>query len=321
MGTKIKDLQEVYEKFKHKYFTPEIESKFDTLGKYYGTYDFIKPYNKPIKIEDIEFYILEKHLDNFRNLFKKNQLINENNRAYNKETIIPLLKEYGKGFHKGYSELNVDIKPHTPDNIERNRRIVSYIYSLIDKKENRGAIRVVFIHDQKINKTLKEIYYNLQFFKTDKNMVFESGIEGGTFYKAWEIILENRPLFNEIFKKKSEQNRNFYSAKTEHKKELNRPKIEEKSTSIIETPDLNLSNLPKFTLQQRYSIFELLEFDNAIHRIDTTKQTSKHKILALIMGISLDNAKHLLNGTYKRKLTTDQQEEIQEYLFNNKINL
>lgn len=320
MEKSVKNLNEIYEKYKHSYFTPEIESAFDGLGKYYGTYNFIKPYLKPTKIDDIEFYILDKHLDNFRKLYNNKSLVDENYKALNKETVIPILKKYGKGFQKGYKELKNELKPHIPENIESNRLKIFEIYSLIENKENTGAIAIEFINDTDINKKLKETYYNLQYFQVDEKIAFNSGYKGGLFYKAWEIILENRPFFKEIFEKKSVQNRNFYSKKPEKEVEQEKTTIEKKEP-FKETPDLTLKGIPNFNLQQRFYIFKKLNLDNNIHQIDTELQKGKHKILALIMGISPDNAKHLLNDSYKRKLTPEQQAEVDEYLLFQKIKL
>lgn len=95
-----------------------------------------------------------------------------------------------------------------------------------------------------------------------------------------------------------------------------------------EVEDLSLANLPSFKVEHRYKLFQLLGFENAILKIDTQKK-SKDALVALILGISLDNAKKLLSGTYKK--TTDRNkdkakddeilEEIQEYLYRNKIKL
>lgn len=77
--------------------------------------------------------------------------------------------------------------------------------------------------------------------------------------------------------------------------------------------DLALSGLPKFNLQQRYELFKKLGFDNTIHTLNTDKQMAKYRILAIILGISHDNAKKIFNGTYKG-LSTDDQSALQEYL-------
>ena len=316
MEESIKNLNKVYDKFSNKYFTPEIESSFHRLGKYYGTYDFIKPFLEPVNFDGIEFYILDKYLDSFRNNYKNHKLVDENYIMLNDETVIEILKEYGKGFRESYFEFKNPLKPHTPKNIDGNRKLISKIYDIVVNKKPQpyGVIPTTFLSKNEVNiskiiQDLEDSYYNLQFYQVTKESAHLSGYNGGLFYKSWEIILENRPLFNEIFKKKSEQ-KNYYAIKSQKKTKPLEPIIE---TKIIETKDLSLKDIPNLNLQQRYNLFEQLSFDDAIHQLNTTKQTSKHKILALIMGISPDNAKHLINGSYT-KLNTQQQEELEEYL-------
>jgi len=113
--------------------------------------------------------------------------------------------------------------------------------------------------------------------------------------------------------------RRCIQANSEIKDSLN-ALLNEKSDDSIEAPQLNLKEIPKFNLQQRFNLFEKLGFDEKIHSIDTEKQTSKHKILALLMGINPDNAKHLLNNTYK-EISEDDVAEINDFLLAYKIKL
>lgn len=63
---------------------------------------------------------------------------------------------------------------------------------------------------------------------------------------------------------------------------------------------LGLSNLPSYNLEERYEIFTRLSFEKTIMSLDAPK-ASKDKLAALILGCSIENAKKLLNGTYKNK--------------------
>ena len=172
-------------------------------------------------------------------------------------------------------------------------------------------IKVSLVTDTKIINELKKTYYNLHFYQINKKAIFNDGLIGGKFYKAWEIILENRIYFREIFKKKSEQNSIPKQETTE--------KPRKETTPIIETSNLKLKDIPNLNLQQRYKIFTQLGYDKTIHTLDTSK-SSKNKILALLMGISVDNAKHLINGTYK-EFKPEHIEELEEYLERIKVKL
>ncbi|WP_159948666.1 hypothetical protein [Polaribacter septentrionalilitoris] len=325
MKESIKDLNKIYDEYSRKYFTPEIESSFHKLGKYYGTYDFIKPFLEPLKFDDIEFYILDRYLDTFRDNYKNHRIVDENYKVLNDKTVIEILKEYGKGFRESYFSYKNPLRPHIPKNIDRNRKLISKIYDIIAHKEPQpyGVISTTFLSKneitiRKIIEDLEESYYHSQFYQITKKDIYDDGYKGGLFYKAWEIILENRPLFNEIFKKKAEQNRNFYSPK---------PKIENKTvevkkeTKIIETPDLSIKDIPKFNLLQRFYLFKLLGLETSIHQLKTDIQGSKYKVLASIMGISPDNAKKLICNSYKKGITEKDKAEVKDFLYRNKIEL
>jgi hypothetical protein len=312
MEEPIKDLNKIFIKYSEQHFTPEIDTRFLSLGKYYDTYDFIKPFLEPSKFDDVEFYILDRYLDSFRKDYKNHRLVDENYKALNNKTAIAILKEYGKGFRESYFSFKNPLKPHIPKNIDGNRKLISEIYAITASHQPNGRISSTLITNRKIIQELEESYYHSEFYQVTKKSANTSGYNGGMLYKAWEIILENRPLFNEIFKKKFKHLGNIKSKITAEPL---------KDTKIIETPDLKLKDIPKFNLQQRYEIFTQLGFDNTISKIKTDKQGSRYKILALLMGISPDNAKKLMGNSYKDGITENDLEEIEDFLYRNKIEL
>jgi hypothetical protein len=91
-------------------------------------------------------------------------------------------------------------------------------------------------------------------------------------------------------------------------------------TKVPKVDDLTLSGLPKFNLQQRYEIFKKLGFEDTIHKLKTDKQMSKNKILAIVLGVNPDNAKQLLNGTYKGLSSKDENLLI-EFLVSQEIKI
>ncbi len=84
--------------------------------------------------------------------------------------------------------------------------------------------------------------------------------------------------------------------------------------------DLQLSGLPKLNVQQRFELFKRLGFEDIISKLDTDKQMSKYKILALIMGINPDNAKQLHNRTYK-EISDKDINTLNEYLVSQSVML
>jgi hypothetical protein len=305
----IKDISIIYSKFSKLIFTPEIDNYYNRLSEPNRTYEYVRPFPKRYIFDEVEFLIRDKHFNSFNELLKRQMLVDEEFKIISNKTVVPIFKEYGKGFYKGYIDLKNPLKPNTQENSIENRKLVYEIFSIIEN-ESSGSINISLVKDAKIINELKKIYYNLEFYQVNKKVLFESGLIGGKFYKAWEIILENRTLFNEIFKKKAQQKRT---------KTLETKLEPIKETKITVTPDLILKDIPNFNLQQRYEIFTQLGYDKAIHTLDTSK-SSKTKILALIMGISVDNAKHLINGTYK-EFKPDDIEEFEEYLERIKVKL
>jgi hypothetical protein len=77
---------------------------------------------------------------------------------------------------------------------------------------------------------------------------------------------------------------------------------------LIEKPfkndELNLKLLPKLNVAERFKLLNLLKIDVVFENLDMEKK-AKAKLLALTMGISLDNARHLLSGSYKSTSESD----------------
>lgn len=82
---------------------------------------------------------------------------------------------------------------------------------------------------------------------------------------------------------------------------------------------LQLKGIPNFNVKQRYEIFKRLGFEDGIHQIES-KQMSKYNVLAILLGISPDNAKQLINNTYQ-KVNEKDLEELNNYLDNQIIKL
>lgn len=289
-----------------------IKEEFYKLGHWMYSFEdvFFKPYFRVYEFnlddEKIKFYAHENAENDIYNHIKNKQLLNEN---YDTITINDFhqeyLKEYGKGFYKGYINYSNELKNKGNQIFEPdNKQIAHKVFSKVIKERWYKIIEIfpfTFIPMQDKEQVKKKYNSNLDFYYLTKKKYKEAGFKSGEKYKAWELILHNPTLFEDIFIE-----------------QLSKP--EPKEEPFTKTPDLNLKNIPKFNLQQRFYLFQKLNFDNGIHQIETELQKSKHKVLALIIGISLDNAKHLLNGTYK-DLTPEQKEEVEEYLLLQKVKL
>ncbi|WP_179348037.1 hypothetical protein [Winogradskyella pacifica] len=90
---------------------------------------------------------------------------------------------------------------------------------------------------------------------------------------------------------------------------------------------LSKSQLPNFSLIERYEMLDQLGFIKKLHEITEVKK-SKNKLLAITMNCSVDNARKLLDNTYKvknRELNkarkVNSEEEVQGFFRRNDINI
>ena len=297
---------------------PEIiKEEFYKLGFWMHSSEdiFFKPYFSIYEFdtnkEKIKFYAHENSIKTVNDYINNKKLLNENYELLTfNELLKEYIKEYGRGFYKGYENFSNELKNKTNLIFETNNKQLAFkVFSKVIKKTGFRIIEsfpLSFIPMQDIELVNKKFNKEADYYCVDKDTYHKSGFESGEKYKAWELILHNPTLFEDIFIE-----------------QLSKPEPKEDTfieEVIIETPNLKLKNIPNFNLQQRFYIFQKLELDNHIHKIDTDKQSSKHKILAILMGISPDNAKHLVNNTYK-DLTPEQQAEVDEYLLLQKIKL
>lgn len=288
-----------------------LEEFKKVTGKLSGFKDpFGKPYcnvfNFKSDNEKINFYSHFRQTTYFHNLLEKKILLNEEFQFLEITELHEVyFKQYAKGFYKGYTVFAKELKNKENEVFELDNTQI--VHKVISKAIFKGTFRRIdtfpkfFIPPdarKKFNLDV-ETYPELHYLKKDS--FFEAGFKSGGRYKAWELILHNPTLFEESFAK--------HFANEENEKQ-----------SIKEEPVLKRKGIPKFNLQQRYSLFEQLGFDSVIHTLNTKEKSPKHKILAIILGISPDSAKHLMNGSYT-PLTSEHQEDLEEFLYRNKIKL
>lgn len=90
-------------------------------------------------------------------------------------------------------------------------------------------------------------------------------------------------------------------------------KLENESLPIEKT--LKVQGLPEFNLAERYFIAnEKVNLSRWLDRVSLKKD--KNKLLAIIMGCSVDNAKQLINGTYRplNNITKERENELKDFI-------
>lgn len=177
--------------------------------------DFINPMF--IYFSEYNFYLNEVY---FNELLKNIDLeicYDEKGIKINRKNIKTFFKEYGKGFITGYNEFESNTKKPSSLFIETNEQISYKIYSRIKEhfiNNKNGDFKI----EASIN-AIKEVP-NINFtFLFKKENFFESGFNGGEFYKAWEIILNNPTIFEPIFIKANSEND---KTKNEKSSEINK---------------------------------------------------------------------------------------------------
>lgn len=290
-----------------------IKDEYYKLGHWmYSSEDiFFKPYFSTYEFdidnEKIKFHAHKDASNYIESLIQDKKILNENYKLltyneFHKEYLI----EYGRGFYKGYIKYSNELKNKSNQIFEPdNKQIAHKVFSKAIKRKDFRIIKrfpISFFPLHEIEQLKKKIKNIFEYFYLDKKQFHKSGFEAGEEYKAWETILHNPTLFEDIFHE-----------------QFSKP-LKKTESSILKAKDLSIKNIPNFNLQQRFDIFKRLDFDSKILQIETDKQTSTHKILAIIMGISPDNAKHLLNNTYKDYKNRDL-EDLEEYLAKIKVRL
>jgi hypothetical protein len=133
-------------------------------------------------------YIILDHYYHFERTINKG-LIDENNVEIkgNKNIINNLLNEYGNGFRKGYNDFDNLVKPDNNLFKLENNQIAFKVFSEIDTLLTIAGFTYIFGDNGEM--------------KITKKLMFESGYKWGKKYRAWEIILNNVPLFEPFFEK------------------------------------------------------------------------------------------------------------------------
>jgi hypothetical protein len=167
--------------------------------------EYLRPFFMSFS-EDYNFYLNLKHYEYLEHRLKNGNCFDKDYNKLDVQNIYPFYKYYNDGFLKGYNEFENSLKNHTALFNITNEQIAFKIYSRVTQsgyiKENDGGFLLVSdSRDKEIDeKICKE--YGIKFvIKIYEENFFKSGFEGGEFYKAWEIILNNPTVFEPIFLK------------------------------------------------------------------------------------------------------------------------
>ena len=172
------------------------------LGFFETTYgDYLFPYITRFKIDEFEYYCIEKYYDDLMSFLKSGVLFNNEHEQLKYDSLKQYLLEYAKGFNKGYLEFENTLK--ASNNIFQDTseqiafKVFSRVYGNFNVKSGNFKLTSELENDNKIE--LKKKYDVKLIMRVTADNFFQSGVEGGEFYKAWEIILNNPTIFKKIF--------------------------------------------------------------------------------------------------------------------------
>ena len=174
----------------------------NSTGQMDTTYgDYLHPYKMKFKIDELEYYCIERYYDDLFDFLKNGVLFDNDDNQLTIKTINQYLIEYAKGFQKGYLEYESTLKntntifQNTSEQIAQS--VFARVYGNISVKSGNFKLTSE-LNNERTNELKNKKNVKLVIRVTTENF-FQSGIEGGEFYKAWEIILNNPTIFKPIF--------------------------------------------------------------------------------------------------------------------------
>ncbi|MGC9151671.1 MAG: hypothetical protein ACP5F6_07930 [Microbacter sp.] len=187
-------------------FNPEVlpeviyNSFISLMEKEPNKIDFAHFYPFSLQKESIEgdqiytYYLFINDWNLFINKIRNKELRDENDELIGLRASESYLLSYAKGFSKGYSEFEPSINHNELFNRDNTDLAYQVFASVWGKNINKGSINE--------GETMKiKDYENFDsfFYYIDADLMFQQGIKGGKFYKAWEIILSNPLKFENFF--------------------------------------------------------------------------------------------------------------------------
>jgi hypothetical protein len=151
-------------------------------------------YQRPVfmRFSKYNFWLNPIYYESLLEKLNNGNCFDTHNNKVDHKNIDLFYSEYSKGFYKGYNEFENSLKSNVSIFSISNEQISYRIYARIKEhfpKQKNGQFKI-YAESFEQNE-MKLIFKESNFF--------ESGVNGGEFYKAWEIILNNPTIFEPIF--------------------------------------------------------------------------------------------------------------------------
>ncbi len=251
-----------------------FSSYTDKKGKRITKYGKLTPpFYTTYGYDDFSFRMLEKYYKAHLYKLENGLIFDEKHNQLNKESIEPYFREYAKGFKIGYKEFQDNLKESENIFEVSNEHIAHKVYSrVVGLWTTTGQIPydMTILTDDFRQKAKTNFNIDNPYIASEKNY-YNGGYDGGTFYKAWELILNNPTIFESIFEKNKRVNN-------------------DKSQTITNN------------LKWQGTQTELIELIKALIENGNIKGTQKDIInnLSEFFGIKINNPDKLINDIKKR---------------------
>tara|TARA_Y100000592_G_C5432136_1_gene298892 strand:+ start:182 stop:1120 length:939 start_codon:yes stop_codon:yes gene_type:complete len=153
------------------------------------------------KIEGYSYYLNTKYYGSLLNELQKGLYCLDSKKKLSRKDLTSFFLEYAKGFEQGYYAFQDKLKKLSGEDSlfnDSKDTIKLKVFSRISKIGTKYKDGKFIYHLYKYNDSIPEGFFGIQ-----RKDFFMQGVEGGGFYKAWEIILNNPYEFESIFDKYS----------------------------------------------------------------------------------------------------------------------
>lgn len=251
--------------------------------------------NRLYKLTDIEIYnpyvnLFSKayvpvidYLDLMKKI--KEGLLGSNNELYDIDNFDSIYDLYTVGFQKGYTEFTEKIKSNSsifsPNDEVIAHKIANYVFRGKDSLEygNSRGFQYLSKKKPKLNDNL-ESEDDEEILILSDYRIEDCGEKNGMEYKAWQIILDNIPVFEPIF------------LKIESQINVNNPSEENEITNL---PELELSTQKdQIRLLYELGVIEFLQ-DKYEESLKNNINQTAH-LLAQILNLNRGSVQPTLNA-------------------------
>jgi hypothetical protein len=271
----------------------------DDGGEILNSYD-LGPFDSLPGETILEYYCLEENY-----LYLLSKIEDKTFIFFDNRPLDLYLYEYAKAFNKGYNdfEKNLNKKQKALDETQEQKALKIFSYVLNAKYKNGYFGDITDTYEQ---------------FKDKKNRYIgddeftEWGLQGGQFYKAWEIILNNPLVFDPLFLKyynSNETNNSLISENTE--KKINK-KVPAKYHALTYLLELKMNNQKPPTTPDGEFKKDLIIIEGR-QRCKDTGQNFYNTVK--------DHHHHISKNVVKKTIFKNNWKEIVLELTNNKIEL